>query len=145
MPSVSSFESAYSEDIETKEWKRKTYSYSLKATLLCHPSPTSTNTHAFFSVFLFLFFDLSLPPTPPLPRLSVTQNKYHLQNTVKKYYYQVIVLGYCCRVIFSKTAHFPNEKNEMKMHANSPGKETEDQQKFWSGYFLKKIWMERWN
>lgn len=50
------------------------------------PSLSHINQHPrfFFSVFLFLFFDLSLPPTPPLPRLSVTQNKCHLQNTVKK-------------------------------------------------------------
>lgn len=145
MQSVSSFESAYSEDIETKEWKRKTYSYSLKATLLCHPSPTSTNTHAFFSVFLFLFFDLSLPPLLLFlvflsPKINITY-----KTQWKKYYYQVIVLGYFCRVIFSKNAHFPTEKLKWKCMQTHRVKKQRTSRSFEVGVFFKKIWIERWN
>lgn len=49
------------------------------------PSLSHINQHPrfFFCISVPLLRSLS-PSTPPLPRLSVTQNKYHLQNTVKK-------------------------------------------------------------
>lgn len=111
------------------------------------PSLSHINQHPrFFSVFLFLFFGLSLPPLLLFlvflsPKINITY-----KTQWKKYYYQVIVLGNFCRVIFSKNAHFPTEKMKWKCMLTHREKKQRTSRSFEVDvFFLIKNWIERWN
>lgn len=103
------------------------------------PSLSHINQHPRF--FLYFCSSSSISLSPPLllflvflsPKINITY-----KTQWKKYYYQVNVLSYFCRVIFSKNAHFPTEKMKWKCMQTHREKKQRTSRSFKVGFFFKK-------